>query len=306
MLLALYLNGTLLPPFGIEGLWFYSAFAAVILGEFLIEPFFTRPADALANSVALVIGCASASLAEAQIDLDAARAGRLAFVIYGVVLIGLAGVAIAFKDRTNRAGRTAARCARVVGRAGQARLIFSALLFAAGYAAFADDAGKVAVLYLSWFLIAFVAPIEVLIGLWLRRREERPAAPATGVVERLEDPGIVVARLPPGAKPRIGASATIGDGSAGVIVDATTLLDEPRVRVALGPNEPAAVGARVVLQENGGDPDDPIVGFVGEGTTLTDLRVRTAASAAGLGLAEGSLLQTPSHGATCSSRSPRL
>lgn len=293
MLLALYFNGTLLPPFGIDGLWFYSAFAAVILGEFLIEPFFTRPADALANSVALVIGCASVSVAGAQIDSNAARAGRLGFVIFGLLLIGLACVAIALKDRPGQGERIAQVSARVVGRAGQARFMFSLLLFAAGYAAFADDAGKIAVLYLSWFAIAFVAPLEVLIGVWLRRRDTQPERRTAGVVERLEDPGVIIARLPRGARPRVGMVATIGDAATGVVVDATALLDEPRVRVALEPGERAAVGARVVVDEDKEPGDGPIVGFVGEGTTLTDVRVRTAASASDFGLAEGRLLQAP-------------
>ena len=42
LLLGVYLNGRFLPPFGLPGLWFYSAFGVLILGEFVIEPFFTR------------------------------------------------------------------------------------------------------------------------------------------------------------------------------------------------------------------------------------------------------------------------
>lgn len=292
MLLALYLNGTLLPPFGIDGLWFYSAFAAIVLGDLLIEPFFTRPADALANSVALVIGCASASVAGAQVGSDVARTGRVCFVIYGVALIALASMAIALKDRVGRAGQIAENSARFVGHAGQARFVFSALLFAAGYAAFADDAGKVAALYLTWIVIGFIAPLELFIG-WRRKPDRKLQAATAGVVERVEDPGIVVARLPRGARAQVGMSATIGDNGAGVVVDATSLLAEPRIRVALGPGESAAIGARVVVSAGDEDRDDPIVGFANEGTSLTDLRLRTPAGAAQLGLAEGRLLQAP-------------
>jgi hypothetical protein len=42
-------------PLGIRGLWFYSAAATLVLGEFILEPFFTRPADALANGSALLL-----------------------------------------------------------------------------------------------------------------------------------------------------------------------------------------------------------------------------------------------------------
>jgi len=39
----------------LTGLWFYSAAAALVLGAFVLEPFFTRPADALANVSALLL-----------------------------------------------------------------------------------------------------------------------------------------------------------------------------------------------------------------------------------------------------------
>jgi uncharacterized protein len=288
MLLALYLNGTVLPPFGLEGLWFYSALAALIVGEFLVEPFFTKPADAMANSIALVIGCASASLAGAEIDGDVARTGRLVFVICGLVLIGMTSLAIAFNDHQGWIGGLAEQCRKFITTAGRARVLFSALLFAAGYAAFADDAGKVAALYLAWFLIAVVAPFEGAIA-WLAGRHKTVRSTNPGRLERVEDPGIVVARLPRGAHPRIGDVATVGDGRQGVVVDITTLFPEPRVRIALDSPAPASVGTSVVLGESG--TGAPAAGFVGERTTLTELRMRTAASASELGLEEGRLLE---------------
>jgi hypothetical protein len=53
--LAKYLNGTFWPPYGIDGLWFYAAAAALLLGEFALEPFFTRPVDALASALTILI-----------------------------------------------------------------------------------------------------------------------------------------------------------------------------------------------------------------------------------------------------------
>jgi hypothetical protein len=195
LVLGKYLNDSFLPPFELSGLWFYSAFAALILGEFVLEPFFTRPADALATGIAVVIGAASLSLDGAQVSMDAAETGRKAFLYGGLALIALASIAIVLKDSGGRAGSVARFATFVVGRVGRAGVVFSAVLFAAGYAAFADDAGKVAALYISWIGIFVVAPFERL-ALLLRRRVPKPKG-ATAVVERIEDPGIALVRLPP-------------------------------------------------------------------------------------------------------------
>jgi hypothetical protein len=290
LLLGLYLNGRLLPPFGLPGLWFYSAFGVLILGEFIIEPFFTRPADALAGSIALVIACASVSLTGAEIQHTAAATGRLIYVIAGLLLIVLSVSAIAFKDRTDWLGALAGWAASAAGRAGQARWVFSALLFGAGYAAFAHSAGKVAALYLSWFVVSVLTPLEFTWLWWLRRRAVTPPK-VGGIIELVEDPGIVVARLRRGTKVTLGMRARFKASAAeGVVVDSTSLLDEPRVRIALPAGETVALGA--LLEVSDPPQGDPIVGFVGEGTTLADLLVDTAPMAAAAGLQEGRLVST--------------
>lgn len=116
LFLGLYLNGQVPPPFGLEGLWFYAAFAALVLGEFIIEPFFTRPADALANGVALLFGAASTSLAGAEIGASAASAGRKAYLALGVTVIVVAAIAVAFKDSGGRVARASGIAAFIAGR----------------------------------------------------------------------------------------------------------------------------------------------------------------------------------------------
>src|SRR6185437_6381959 len=77
LFLARYLNGSFLPPYGLHGLWFYSAAAALLIGQLLVEPFFTRPAEALANGIAIVIASVTVALDTAEIDLGVARTGRV-------------------------------------------------------------------------------------------------------------------------------------------------------------------------------------------------------------------------------------
>jgi hypothetical protein len=285
------LNGSVPPPFGLDGLWFYAALVPLILGESLTEPFFTKPADVVATAIALVVACTTLSLTDISIDADLAQTGRLAFICYGSLLLALAILAIALKDRTGTIHEWAKRDASLISLIGQPRCVFSPLLLAVGYAAFADDHHKLIALYVTWLVIAYFAPLEFLIGSWLRRYGATPLT-AAGVVERIEDPGIIIARLSRGTRPHIGSTATIGRHT-GVVVDATTLLDEPRVRIALHTGQPTALGTRVLLHDGRLDREHPVIGFVGERTSLTHLHVRTAANASEFGLAEARLLKAP-------------
>src|SRR5438128_438914 len=92
LLLANYLNGQFLPSFGLSGLWFYSAFAALVLGQFLIEPFFTRPADALASAIAVLGAVASADTASAHVAQLVVMVWRYSFIAYAIVVVVLAVV----------------------------------------------------------------------------------------------------------------------------------------------------------------------------------------------------------------------
>jgi hypothetical protein len=278
--LARYLNGTFWPPYGLTGLWFYSAAAALLLGEFLLEPFFTRPADAIASSVAIVIAAATVSLADAEVSQHAAHVGRIVVIACAGALTATAILAVVFKDSPGRAGALAEASTFVVARLGRARWLFSGLLFAAGYAAFADSSGRVAALYLTWFAIIVLAPLEAVLALELGRRSNRPAR--LGVVEALDDPATVVARLPRGATARLGDEVAIDTGARGSVVEVTTLTDEPRVRVALTAATPVRVGSKVEL--TGTRAEAPVVGHVTDGTSIEEAVIATVPLAAEIGL----------------------
>lgn len=285
--LARYLNGTFWPPYGLSGLWFYAAAAALLLGEFLLEPFFTRPADAIASSVAIAIAAATASLTGAEVSQHAVHVGRAVVIGLAGALIAVAIVAIVFKDAGGRKESVAEAATFVVARLGRARWLFSGLLFAAGYAAFAHSSGRVAALYLTWFAIVVLAPLEAMLTILITRRSSRP--PRHGTVEALDDPSTVVARLPPGSKARLGDEVEIGADGRGSVVEVTTLADEPRVRVALSAATPVRIGSRVQL--TGAQSETPVVGHVTDGTSIEEAVIATVPLAAELGLEEGKLVE---------------
>jgi hypothetical protein len=284
LVLARFLNGRLFPPFGIKGLWFYAALAFLVLGELVIEPFFTTPKEAIANGVALLIGAASASLSGAEVSSTTLRVGRAFLFGYALLVIAVSIWAIVFNGKPSFLGRTAKNASAMTGRLGTARWVFSGLLFAVGYAAFAQQGAQLALLYLTWFAIAVLHPVEWLVT-WLRRSQPREGA--TGVVVDVEDPRVVIARLASGSRYRLGARALVGDPPIqGTVVDVTTVLSQPRVRISL--DEPAIVRSdgpvRITTESTS------VIGHVSPGTSLDELVVDTAVSVGESGLREGRLL----------------
>jgi hypothetical protein len=54
--------GTWMPPTSDKGLWFYSALAALLLGNLILSPFFTKPADAISYAVTGIIALLATSI----------------------------------------------------------------------------------------------------------------------------------------------------------------------------------------------------------------------------------------------------
>lgn len=48
-------NGSIVPPLGTEGFWFYSTLPALLLVVLLVTPFFSRPVDSLSYAIATLI-----------------------------------------------------------------------------------------------------------------------------------------------------------------------------------------------------------------------------------------------------------
>ena len=229
--LSQLLFGTPLPATDIRGVFvFYFAFAALLLGEYLVEPFFSRPADAVANSATLFIAVATATATGAAVTTETFVLGQRILAAYAVVVGSLAVLAIGGKDAGGR-WQTSARIATgFVAVAGRAKWMFSIAFFASVWAAFADRPSVIAVLYLSWFIIVAVRPVE-----WLLQRLRRTSRGRTEDAEllRIQDPAIAVLRLPRGSSPRLGDRLTLDGHVEGTVVDVTESADRPVVRLSL-------------------------------------------------------------------------
>lgn len=284
ILLSVALFRTPLPLGGVEGLWLYFGFAALLLGEYLVEPFFSRPADAIANAVTLFISTATASQAGAPVGDAAFVLGQRSLMFYAVVVLLLSVIAISGKDTTGRWQAIASWATVVVSAFGRAKWMFSAAFFASVWAAFADSPSVVAVLYLSWFVIVAVQPAE-----WVfRRLRHRPTPMGRAELIRLQDPGIAAFRLPAGSLVELGERVTIGGRVRGTIVDLTKISERPVVRISL--DEPFALQGTRFSVDVSGERSSMVIGYVDAGSDLETIRIRSVPSAAHVGLGEGRLV----------------
>lgn len=288
LILARYLNGQFLPPYGIQGLWFYSGAAVLLLADFMLEPYFTRPVDALASAFTVLIPVATLSGNGAAISDERLANGRSVVILLAVAVIIFALTAIAFKDSRQPFDTVAQVATALVGRFARARWLFSMLLLAAGFAAFADSAGKIAALYLTWFVIVGLRPVEG--AFKLAGSASLQPTRVEGEVEDLHDPGIVGVRLRSPAGVRLGTEVRIGkDDLQGTVVDATNLSSHPYVRVALKKPSPVTIGTAVKF--TGQESQSPVIGHIDVGTNIDEVVFKTGAESSEVGLVEGCLVE---------------
>lgn len=112
--------------------WFYSAALLIVLGRYVVEPYFTTPADAIVNALTLLITLNALPPADRSLLL-----GYQALWYYGWSVMGFAGLAIFTKDFRHPILRTISRSSyQVAELAGKAHVMFSALYLSASYSYF--------------------------------------------------------------------------------------------------------------------------------------------------------------------------
>jgi len=133
--------------------WFYSGALMIVLGRYVVEPYFTKPADAVVNAMALLV-----SLTALSPDDRHTLLGYGAFHYYAVVVLAISVFAIATKDvKQARVAAVARMSYLVVELIGSATVIFSLLYLSSSYSFFAQT-GAIATFVSAlalWICITF-------------------------------------------------------------------------------------------------------------------------------------------------------
>lgn len=79
-----------------QSLWFYSGALLIVLGKYVAEPFFTKPTDSIANSLAVIIALIG-------LDVKTSLYAYSFILIYSISILSITLISVGFKDSGNNA-----------------------------------------------------------------------------------------------------------------------------------------------------------------------------------------------------------
>lgn len=190
--------GSWIPPTSERGIWFYAALAALLLGNLLVTPFFTKPADAISYAVA-----ATVALLSVNAWGSAATSGFDQFIwsaalLYVLVVLAAAILAISIKDSSRPFAQKSARSGLLLAdAAGSPRAIFSVVFFFALITYHRAMPREYMIIGLAWALFVGLRPLEAIANLWRRWRTlwaAKEGLVRLGELVGHEAPGLVLIR----------------------------------------------------------------------------------------------------------------
>jgi len=140
---------------------YFTGALFLVLGKYLVEPYFTKPTDAIVNSISVLLALNTIS-------------NRYDFLFYSTIhlfatVIFLLGVlSIFLKDSNSKIIKPISRlCCAIAVNFGQSRVIFSVVYLSAVYSHFLSDTTKNSIvlfslLLLYWILVVFFDIISIL------------------------------------------------------------------------------------------------------------------------------------------------
>jgi hypothetical protein len=183
------------PPSSTEGLWFYAGLFALLFGDLVVSPFFTKPADVLSYSITALIAVLAADVVfnSAREDFDRVLWG--AGLAYLAAVIVASFIAIAFRERpgsvSNFIGHESFRFA---DRYGGARPVYFLTFLLALLTFHRSSTEDFAVLLATGSLIVVLRPLELawLAIVYVIRGLGRDLNRYAGELLARQEPGIVL------------------------------------------------------------------------------------------------------------------
>lgn len=232
LIVLVVVNAVLFEELRPTGLWFWSAFLALLLSEFISQPFFTAPKDAVSNSIA-AISTIFPLLAVSALN-DSVKGFWIVFLIVSVIVLLVAILAMVLGNSARpRIKITAKILTRLSGVFGKPKVLFTAIFFLS-LATFHNQTVEVFWLSLTWTVVVLGRPLENLHALYRRIRDlwddVRSETELVGQVVLRREPGLITIRVSGDAFPNVGKLVLIPvnstHGQLAVILDHYRLSDE--------------------------------------------------------------------------------
>jgi uncharacterized protein len=154
------LYGSFIPPTSEQGIWFYSCLASIVLGDLLVSPYFTKPADAIANAIAAIIVLLSAN----SISLN--LPGFSIFLWSAALGFNLFVLIVSIINITTRVSedsiwiKISRSCFVISTTLGTPRWAFSTLIFFSLVTFHANNPKEYVVISVAWFTLIAFHPLE--------------------------------------------------------------------------------------------------------------------------------------------------
>lgn len=257
--------------------WFFAGLLALVINTQLLEPFFPRPVDALANSLLALVLYLTA-------EKEVARAGWYAVaVILLVILVAALTALLLGAGRKEGPLVRLARSARVLAQAANARFIYSLIFFASILESFPPTSDEFWTLAIAWVVIVIAGSVN-----WQAVWSTAAGGPIQTRVEGLVGPSrLLVTGL---GLPTSGVAVSLGGRTTeteGVVV--TRILRPHDTWAEIHISDPAAAqrllsGGAVTVSIIEPPDNVSVIGSVDEGSTHEQL-IFTAASPLSIGTA---------------------
>lgn len=285
-------SGSFLPSVDSSGLWFYSAAFALLLGDLVVEPWYSRPADSVTNASAVLLASLTASSADLEVSANAFATGRTICIAFALVVLLFGLAAMISRREPPRTPSRFHRATYIVSTTfGRANVIFWLYFVVTATAAYAREPEKLMVLYLTGGLLLGAQPIRLATERLIRlARSEEDDSDTYLVVERVGEPHTAFLRGGAGVPPAIGAEITRKGERVGVVVAASELDANRTVEVSIDSGVEIAEGEQLGFSSR--DGETRIIGSVARETSLERLFVSGSGTRFDeSGLVEGGLLE---------------
>lgn len=142
-----------------SSIWFYAGAFMIILGSYIVEPFFTKPSDAIANSTAILIALFGLSNKQALLGYSFIFYYAIAILILGIITIIIKDAKTDFWQKISKSSYW------FVESFGTSKVIFSVVYLAASYSYFAIPEKIVAFIGVItfWICLTFFDVIGLLV-----------------------------------------------------------------------------------------------------------------------------------------------
>lgn len=193
-------NGSIAPPLGTEGFWFYSTLPALLLVVLLVTPFFSRPVDSLSYAIAALIALLVADIWSADTTTSLDRSIWVVALCFCVFVVLVTMLTILFYNRNyDQRSRLSKIFYKVSIVFGLPEVVYSIVFLFALIAFHRDSISELIVFGIVWLVIV-LALMEKLWRYIMRIAKIQPKAEQAIYIGKIiahNSPNIILIRVIP-------------------------------------------------------------------------------------------------------------